>query len=1015
MDIHFNAFISYRHHPDDIKVAMEVHRALERYKIPKSLKKKLNVRGPMRLFRDKEELPITSNLNDDIGDALRNSDFLIVICSVHTKESIWVQREIELFLKSHDRHRVLTVLASGEPYDVIPEILLYDDRVDPITGETIRELVEPLSCDWRVGKRKAKHEELPRLAAPLLGCAYDELRQRQKQYRTRRLITLVSLAMAAILGFSVYVLRNSMIIQQKNVEIQANLDESLRNQSRHLATAAQERLDAGDRFMAIALAKAALPSETNDRPYVADAELALSNALGVYQENLRTIAVGAVSPGSQAVITQFWVDADGKTIYIKDMRKHVTVWDASSLEKLGSWDHSKDLLEKLVPANDGLALVRCSTDNGHELRCVQADGTVLWKQENCVDLTIAEDADVALVITEQDQGGYKLLYLDLQSGKQLKKPVALDMFDDTVKPRQFYSCDVMEGMPVIISAYPDKKVVMFDWETGESMELPAELSSYAIATVTSDRKLVAISYGEADVFAGVFEDNRVNSTLRMQVTCCDLTDGTLLWQTEMTSSVSGKASVNEIPGGGRVLCQNGPVFQVLDLESGETLNRCQAGSSAVAVVMGEKYAQAILEDGYICNYWYDENYCYEDKSLQSGVYDAYICNGYFSLQRYGNQVTIYQRVAPPTLWDHDYTYAIFISDQYVHGDQWLIRSSADLYLFDLNTHEIRWAAETPVNLLLGFHDDGTQIRFLDRNGYLYVLDSTTCELVSTPEAITEETYERGYFQDEVLYYITSGYTEDWEYFMRVNVKSLDSGECTSYELPAQIAENEYYRYTPIVRNGQYLWLWESKLGQLLQLDLSSGALEVLVEDMETCPAFAVNDDGTRVAFTNLDHVLVWGEEMQTIAMEEDVLVGSLYFYGEELLALCDNGYLYRYDAFGNLLSSTELDVSDSFSSNLLKVEEVTQADINWQQTADGKLVVSTFAQGNVIDCENWRVSASVPGYYFYRDADNTFVCNGDSGICAYPAYSLEQLLQLAQEELGDYSLTDQQKLAYGIQ
>lgn len=1015
MDIHFNAFISYRHHPDDIKVAMQVHRALERYHIPRGLKKKLNVRGPMRLFRDKEELPITSNLNDDIGDALRNSDYLIVICSVHTKESIWVQREIELFLKSHPRHRVLTVLASGEPYDVIPEILLYDDKVDPVTGETVREMVEPLSCDWRIGPKRAKREELPRLAAPLLGCAYDELRQRQKQYRTRRMVAALSVVLAASLGFSAYVLRNSMIIQQKNVEIQANLDESLRNQSRHLATAAQERLDAGDRFMAIALAKAALPSETTDRPYVADAELALSNALSVYQENLRTIAVGAVSPGSQAVITQFWVDPDGKTIYIKDMRNHITVWDASSLEKLSSWDYSKDLLEKLVPANDGLALVKCSTDNRHELRCVKADGTVLWTQANCVDVTIAEDADVALAIVEEDQDGYKLVYLDLHSGKQLKEPVALDMFDDSIKPRQFYPCDVQEGMPVILSAYPDKKLVMCDWESGKQLELPAELSSYAIATITSDRKLVAISYGEADVFAGVFDDNRVNSTLRMQVACCDLTDGTFLWQTEMTSSVSGNASVNEIPGGGRVLCQSGPVFQVLDLESGETLNRCQAGSSAVAVVMGEKYAQAILEDGYICNYWYDENYCYEDKSLQSGVYDAYICNGYFSLQRYGNQVTIYQRVSPPTLWDHDYSYAIFATDQRVHGDQWLIRSSSDLYLFDLKTHEVRWAAETPVNLLMGFNDDGTRIRFLDNDGYLYILDSAACELVSTPEAITEETYERGYFQDEMLYYITSGFTDDWESYTRVNVKALDGGECASYELPAKTADDVSYRYIPIGQSGQFLWLWESKLGQLLQLDLSSGALEVLAEDMETCPAFAANDDGTRVAFTNLDHVLVLGEEMQTIAMEADVLAGSLYFYDEELLVLCDNGYLYRYDAHDNLLSSTELDVSDSFSSDLLKIEEVSQADINWQRIPGGKLVVSTFAQGNVIDCESWRVSASVPGYYFYRDADNTFVCNGDSGICAYPAYSLEQLLQFAQEELGDYSLTDQQKDAYGIQ
>ena len=77
MSNHYNAFISYRHHPDDIRVASEIHRALERFHVPASIRKKY---GKIeRLFRDKEELPITSDLNDDIDAALRNSDYLIVI------------------------------------------------------------------------------------------------------------------------------------------------------------------------------------------------------------------------------------------------------------------------------------------------------------------------------------------------------------------------------------------------------------------------------------------------------------------------------------------------------------------------------------------------------------------------------------------------------------------------------------------------------------------------------------------------------------------------------------------------------------------------------------------------------------------------------------------------------------------------------------------------------------------------------------------------------------------------
>ena len=468
MDIHFNAFISYRHHPDDIRVAMQVHRALERYHIPRSLKKKLNVRGPMRLFRDKEELPITSNLNDDIGDALRNSDYLIVICSVHTKESIWVQREIELFLKSHPRHRVLTVLASGEPYDVIPEILLYDDKVDPVTGETVRELVEPLSCDWRIGPRRAKREELPRLAAPLLGCAYDELRQRQRQYRMRRLVAFFSLALAASVGFSAYVLRNSMIIQRKNVEIQANLEASQRNQSRHLATAAWERLAEGDRLTAICLAAAALPGENNVRPYVAEAENALTEALGIYQQNIETVAVGTVSPGSQVTVTDFYVSPSGNLLYLRDDRRCITVWDAQTLERVGVWDFSQGLPSDMFFLPNDTALVRLNTDDGTVLRCMSPEGVILWEQPDCYDVAIVDDGAKLLILTPISPTQDGLLYLDPDTGEQVGERIPVELTTSLTASVSFYIQEFPDGFPIPLryGDFFDQSVYLMHTEDG---------------------------------------------------------------------------------------------------------------------------------------------------------------------------------------------------------------------------------------------------------------------------------------------------------------------------------------------------------------------------------------------------------------------------------------------------------------------------------------------------------------------------------------------------------------------
>jgi len=91
--------------------------------VPKSIREKTGRDKIERIFRDQEELPITSDLNRDIAYALEDAEYLIVICSTNTKLSSWVPREIAKFLENHDRSKVLTVLVDGEPGEVIPEIL----------------------------------------------------------------------------------------------------------------------------------------------------------------------------------------------------------------------------------------------------------------------------------------------------------------------------------------------------------------------------------------------------------------------------------------------------------------------------------------------------------------------------------------------------------------------------------------------------------------------------------------------------------------------------------------------------------------------------------------------------------------------------------------------------------------------------------------------------------------------------------------------------------------------------
>lgn len=110
----YDAFISYSHSEPDAFIAQKLHAMLEHYHVPKRIRK-LSGRKINRIFRDREELPLSSDLAANISEALEQSEFLIVICSPRSMASRWVQKEIETFLMSHKKENVLTLLAEGEP------------------------------------------------------------------------------------------------------------------------------------------------------------------------------------------------------------------------------------------------------------------------------------------------------------------------------------------------------------------------------------------------------------------------------------------------------------------------------------------------------------------------------------------------------------------------------------------------------------------------------------------------------------------------------------------------------------------------------------------------------------------------------------------------------------------------------------------------------------------------------------------------------------------------------------
>ena len=275
-DLHYDAFISYRHTPRDIEVAKKIQTSLERFRVPAAIKDKYHFEGFKRIFRDQEELVINSNLAKEIEEAINASDYLIVICSPHYMESKWCLLEIETFLKNHDRDHVLCVLSEGEPPAIFPDTLCHYSKVSKVDGKEIKEEVncEPLACDFRGDMKQAIRSELPRLASAMIGCGYDELMLRKERYRRKQMLILFSIIFTLVSIALLYLLWS-------NNQINRNYRQSQINESKVLSKESLDYLEQKDRLKAIETALDALPVN-NDRPLTDEAQFALAKASFAY-------------------------------------------------------------------------------------------------------------------------------------------------------------------------------------------------------------------------------------------------------------------------------------------------------------------------------------------------------------------------------------------------------------------------------------------------------------------------------------------------------------------------------------------------------------------------------------------------------------------------------------------------------------------------------------------------------------------------------------------------------------
>ncbi|MBQ9046484.1 MAG: toll/interleukin-1 receptor domain-containing protein [Solobacterium sp.] len=623
---HYNAFISYRHVPRDISVAEEVQRQLERFPIPAAIRKSTGISKIERIFRDKDELPISANLSDDIDYALKHSDFLIVICSPAVLESRWVEREIELFLETHTEQQVLTVLSEGDPSEAIPPRLLQRRETVTLEDGSKQEVMvqaEPLSCDYRLPFREARKKELPRLAAVMLGCSYDELVNRARQYRNRRIAALASVlfvAGAAAVGWLLY----------SNARISENLRQAYINQSHYLASESMKALDDQDRILAAQLALAALPKEGEDRPVIAEAEFALGTAVGAFTTPGSTefSAVRRYENGTD--IRDFIVSPDRSTIAQFDADYKLSVIDIASGDVLGTKQFDNEI--KLLKVYDKGVLI---DGTNYTAMLDWQNAQPVW--ENKTDhftwnLTLSQDTDQYIACNRTD-----VYAVDCLTGKEIWS-LPLPEIEEKYEPEiaMLYSGGKAAVMAEDSEHFLSRKQIMYlseDPAERTYVKLPFDFYDVLHVCENSDGNLVVTDRlaGE-DETSGLFEAMFLYESF-MRFRCFDLTTGETLWDIRVPYTLYGYEDVRRqvykdaegVQHNGLV-CTEANVQAVVDIDAGVLFKRVEWPGEVVNIYScDERMFHSLLADGRIAMLYFYEDMSACRKYFTDDLLKGHLC------------------------------------------------------------------------------------------------------------------------------------------------------------------------------------------------------------------------------------------------------------------------------------------------------------------------------------------------------------------------------------------------------
>lgn len=1021
----YNAFISYKHAPLDIKIAEHVQRQLEHFHVPHNLKGKIQHEKITRIFRDKDELPITSDLTETLTNALEKSEYLIVICSTNTKESMWVKREIQTFLKTHTKDKIFTVLCDGEPQDVIPEELTTGEKeIIDSNGfsHMINVPVEPLSCDYRLPRARADREELPRLAAGLLGCSYDELQRRRRQYRLRRAGMIVAAAFAGVLAFGGYMLYSRMQINKAYME-------SLRTRSVYLANESRQLLDNGKRTDAIQLALAALPADKKDKtPVTAPAIRAISDATGAYTSNRGLEFTPAWNYKCKYAVKTSIVSEDLSYLGALDDAGNIYCWDTETRNLVFEKACFEEPVRINLPNKETFVITYSHKVEAYNI----PSGKHMWTYTpesssailtHYIHFTIS---DVFLYV-----GGCEVVKFSLRDGAvkesyQLKEKTLLNsVYNPAVSPdgkKIAYSDDTLTTEDSI-------KIHIYDVETKKDQSYDIKAKYLEKLTFVDNNTLCAISTMDfVNTSVSFSLDYRLLKPATKTFSFFG-TNSNKSWSQDLVyTDVSMGSDIRALPSRNAVLCYVGNAVGIFDLETGNELNRYITSSSVVTSgdFNDDGYPEFILRHG---EYIYAANSKNNDLAsynvLCNNITSGAIGNIVYAVSQYDTDIISYNRSIQDDEWK-----AVKVPSEYSMGstsqtfdsnEEYLVSAAlvADddktyvrVSIIDLNTGKLSYTEDlTDVDV----SSTNFNVEYLDGEFYL-LLEKSVFLIDPDKDKITEINSELDFGTVRSagkLFATEKDYSSDK---LLVKISNYDGSGKDEFDVPGTwddfVGYNNFNAVYCKSLNKAFIFVVDT----LFAVDMKSMDYdEVDLPDNWDFTKIrgyyiTVNDDSSRVLISDGNTVLVTDASLkeQFTISRNGTSVDCAAFKGDRIYIVGD-GYISVYDnKKGELITKNEMKYfTEGFRSKA------------WFDDKANQLYIQSDYIIFIYDLDTMYEVACIESVYCYHKAtDRFYVFSYRGSRNVLPGYikhyRVEDLVAKAKRILGDTPLDEATKSKYGL-